>query len=213
MTTFSTASRARLRRAKPSGPSRVQTRKARAHRGVARGGVRDHATARRGRGQLADSGGGGLPRPDGREPSGRGAAIRSARPYPQAASPRRNAQPMAATAQTGRAVLLAPGILSPRKDHSKGRSLRSRRLLRNRRPLTVIFHGKIRQLSRGRGGDEASPTPGTVPDGRSNSLAAQSSKSITSYRCYFALRFQNPTADTLKVICRFTPLSKFLCVI
>ena len=42
-------------------------------------------------GHRADSGAGGLPRPDGREPSGRGAATRSARPHPQAGSPRRNA--------------------------------------------------------------------------------------------------------------------------
>ena len=47
----------------------------------------DQARARQGRGQLADSGVGGLPRPPGRKPSGRGAATRSARPRPQAASP------------------------------------------------------------------------------------------------------------------------------
>jgi hypothetical protein len=40
----------------------------------------------------------GLPRPDGREPSGRGAVAGSARPYPQAARSRRNAHPMTATA-------------------------------------------------------------------------------------------------------------------
>ena len=42
---------------------------------------------RTGRGQLADSGARGLPRPDGREPSRRGAAAMSAHPRPQAASP------------------------------------------------------------------------------------------------------------------------------
>ena len=55
--------------------------------------------------------GGSLPRPDGREPSRRGAAARSARPHPQAASPRRDAHPMAAT----RAIL--PGR-PPRAGHS-----------------------------------------------------------------------------------------------
>jgi hypothetical protein len=48
----------------------------------------------------------------------------------------------------GRAVLLAPGILSPRKDHRQGRtsSLRC-----GRSTLTLIFHGKTRHLSGGRG--------------------------------------------------------------
>jgi hypothetical protein len=33
-----------------------------------------------------------------------------------------NAPPVTAPARTGQAVLLAPGILLPRKDHSKGRA-------------------------------------------------------------------------------------------
>jgi hypothetical protein len=53
--------------------------------------LEDQAEARRGCGQLADSGADGLPRPPGRKPSGRGAAARSAGPRPRAGSPRRNA--------------------------------------------------------------------------------------------------------------------------
>jgi hypothetical protein len=119
-----------------------------ASRGIARSGVRTIADAGRGRGQLAESGAGGLPRPPGRKPSGRGAATRSARPHPQAGTPRRNAHPMTATARTGPAVLLAPGILSPRKITDQGRtsSLRC-----GRSTLTLIFHGKTRHLSGGRG--------------------------------------------------------------
>jgi hypothetical protein len=86
---------------------------ARAHRGIARSGLRTMPGPGGGSGQLADSGAGGMPLPDRREPSGRGAAARSGRPHPQAGSPRRNASPM--TARTDRAVLLARGILSPRQ--------------------------------------------------------------------------------------------------
>jgi hypothetical protein len=48
--------------------------------------------------------------------------------------------------KTGRAVLLAPGILSPRKTTDQGRtsSLRC-----GRSTLTLIFHGKTRHLSGG----------------------------------------------------------------
>ena len=58
----------------------------------------DHARARRVGRQLADAGAGGLPRPPGRKPSGRGAAAMSAGPHPQAGSSRRYAYPMTATA-------------------------------------------------------------------------------------------------------------------
>jgi DNA-binding transcriptional MocR family regulator len=58
--------------------------------------------------------------------------------------------PMTATARTNRAVLLAPGILSPSKDHRQGRSLRSRLRWRYAPPWTVIFVGKTRHLSGGR---------------------------------------------------------------
>ena len=63
-----------------------------------------------------------MPSPDGREPSGLGAATRSAGPHPQAGSSRSNAPTGTATARTDRAVLLAPDILSPRKDHRLGRA-------------------------------------------------------------------------------------------
>jgi hypothetical protein len=63
-----------------------------------------------------------MPRPDGREPSGRGAATRSARPHLQAGRFRSNAPMVTAPARTDRTVLLAPGILSPRKDHRLGRA-------------------------------------------------------------------------------------------
>ena len=100
-------------------------------------GTRDHrGRARAGAGTMpkpdwvgrhrADSGAGGMPSPAGREPSGLGAATRSAGPRPQAGSSRSNAPTVTATTRTDRAVLLAPGILSPRKDHRQERSLRSR---------------------------------------------------------------------------------------
>ncbi len=93
----------------------------RAHRGIARSGVKTMPEPGAVAGNSPTSG----RRPPApcraREPSGRGAATRSARPHPQAGSPRRNAPPMTATARTGRAVRLAPGILSPRKDHRLGR--------------------------------------------------------------------------------------------
>jgi hypothetical protein len=63
-----------------------------------------------------------MPSPDGREPSGLGAATRSARPHPQAGTSRSNAPTETATARTDRAVLLAPGIISPRQDHRQGRA-------------------------------------------------------------------------------------------
>jgi hypothetical protein len=53
-------------------------------------------------GHRADSGAGGVPRPDGREPSGRGAATRSAGPHPKAGSPRSNAPRRSASANTTR---------------------------------------------------------------------------------------------------------------
>jgi hypothetical protein len=81
----------------------------------------------------------------------------AAPPPGQQARTRRQAVPTAthptvtATARTGRTVLLAPGILSPRKDHRQGRA--QGRVLRMAQapPLTVIFHGKTRHLSGGRG--------------------------------------------------------------
>jgi hypothetical protein len=120
--TFLTSSRARLRRARPSGAGQVRTRERETTGGsvswrekpcLSRGGIGGHR---------ADSGAGGMPRPDGREPSGRGAATRSARPHPQAGSSRRNTPTVTAPARTGRAVLLAPGILSPSKDRRQGRA-------------------------------------------------------------------------------------------
>ena len=90
-------------------------------------------------GHHTDSGAGGTPSPDGREPSGLGAATRSAGPHPQVSSSRSNEPTGTATARIGWAVLLAPGILSPRKDQSQGGAPAAKR---GRTTLTVIFHGK-----------------------------------------------------------------------
>jgi hypothetical protein len=90
--TFLTSSRARLRRARPSGLRPGSRRGTREHRGSARAGVRTEPVAGWGGGHGGDSGAGGLPRPAGREPSGRGAATRSAGPHPQAGSSRSNAR-------------------------------------------------------------------------------------------------------------------------
>jgi hypothetical protein len=49
----------------------------------------------------------------------------------------------AATARMDRAVLLAPGILSPSKDHRQGRARgRVADAMAQAPPLTLIFHGK-----------------------------------------------------------------------
>jgi hypothetical protein len=64
-------------------PKAVQTRD---HRGVTRAGAGILREPGGTGGHRADSGAGSMPRPDGREPSGRGAATRSARPHPQAGS-------------------------------------------------------------------------------------------------------------------------------
>ena len=112
-------------RARPSGPGRVRTRERETTEG-SRELARELCQSRRGRRAPRRLRAGGMPRPAGREPSGLGAATRSAGPHPQAGSSRSNAPTGTATARTGRAVLLAPGILSPRKDHRQERSLRSR---------------------------------------------------------------------------------------
>jgi hypothetical protein len=63
--------------------------------------------------------------------------------------------------QSDRAVLHAPDIVSPRKDHSQVKGAPSaRRLLRKRIPRTVILPGKLWHLA---GGREAS---GPLPDAR-----------------------------------------------
>jgi hypothetical protein len=58
--------------------------------------------------------GGSLRRPYGREPSARGAAADWLSPLPQAGSPVRNAPHNDRGRKAGRAVLLAPGMPSPR---------------------------------------------------------------------------------------------------
>jgi hypothetical protein len=66
-------------------------------------------------GGISPTPGRGMPHPDGREPSGGGAATQVSRSAPAGRQPRSNAPKVTATASTDRAVLLAPGILSPRK--------------------------------------------------------------------------------------------------
>jgi hypothetical protein len=88
----------------PAGFGRENARASR----VARAGAGTEPAAERGAGTAPTPGPGGMPRPAGREPSGRGAAARSAGPHPRVASPRRNASRCAETARTGRAVLHTP---------------------------------------------------------------------------------------------------------
>ena len=112
---------------------------------------RHHGPERGSGGPTAGLWGGGLPRPAGRKPYGRGAARRSAGPHPQAGGSGRNAAPMTAPASSDRAVLLAPGILSPRKDHRQGRALgRVADAMAQAPPLTLIFPGKTSAPIRGR---------------------------------------------------------------
>ena len=97
-------------------------------------------------------------------------------PAPAGRQFRRNATQVHATAKTGRTVLLAPGILSPGKDHRLGRAQgrvpatrgqtldgdlpgKTRRLsedgpLSPRPTLAVTFYGKTRHLSE----DQSIPT-------------------------------------------------------
>ena len=86
--------------------------------------------------------GGGLPRPTGGSPTGAaphaGQLARTRRPVAQAVT-----RPVTAPARSDRAVLLAPGILSPRKDHRQGRARgRVADAMAQAPPLTLIFHGK-----------------------------------------------------------------------
>jgi hypothetical protein len=68
-----------------------------------------------------------------------GQQARTRRPVAQAVT----ASPMTAPAQPDRAVLLAPGILSPRKYHHQGRAQgRVADAMAQAPPLTLIFHGK-----------------------------------------------------------------------
>jgi hypothetical protein len=120
VTTFCTASRARLRRARqgqarPMSGARTAevTRRIASSSGTrqARAGAGDAPTP--GRHPAA---------PYGRKPTGRGAASGRLPPHPQAAGTRSNAPPVTAAARPDRAALPAPGILSPWKDHRQERA-------------------------------------------------------------------------------------------
>jgi len=104
VTTFSTASRARLRRAIRSGPPGRIGRSERVVIGGedVTGRLECHQGRAGERGATRRPWGGGLPRPDGRKPYGRGAARRSAGPHPPAGGQGRNAVPMTAPAQSDR---------------------------------------------------------------------------------------------------------------
>jgi hypothetical protein len=65
--------------------------------------------------------GGGLPRPDGREPYGRGAAHRSAGPHPQPVVQAVTLSPMTASAQSDQAVLRAGHPLAEQRSPSRAR--------------------------------------------------------------------------------------------
>ncbi len=68
---------------------------------------------------------------------------RSAAPLPQTAGTRSNALTDDRASTTDRAVLPAPGILSPRKDTVKGAPKgASPTAIAQAPPLTLIFHGK-----------------------------------------------------------------------
>jgi hypothetical protein len=63
-----------------------------------------------------------------------------------------------ATARTSRAVLLAPDILSPHKDHRLGRAYGASHAMAQAPPQTLIFHGKTRRLSGERTKPDSAPT-------------------------------------------------------
>ena len=90
--------------------------------------------------------GGSLPRPTGGSPPG------AALPPVGTPAPAGNRYALQRAAgdracKPDRAALPAPGILLPRKDHRQGRA---QGRVPSGRPLTVIFHGKIRRQSEGR---------------------------------------------------------------
>ena len=68
----------------------------------------------------------------------------------------------------GRVVLLAPGIVSPRKDHRQGRACGASHAMAQAPPLPLIFHGKNpAPIRRTNSLDSASPQRDT---GRSNNI-------------------------------------------
>ena len=149
VTTFSTTSRARLWRARPSGLVEFRRGSTCTSRHCTKR-REDQARARRGKWAARRLGGGRPAAPC------RAGALRARRrrqvgtpaPAGSQSPPQRAPDDNDRANRAGRPP--RAGILLPSKDHSKGRSLRSRRLLRNRRPLSVIFLGKTRHLSRGR---------------------------------------------------------------
>jgi hypothetical protein len=126
---------------------RVRTRE---HRGIARAAREPvHCLGRIG-GHGAVSRVGGQPRPAGREPSGRGAATRSARPPPQADSSGSNEPRCTRPPRERDGPSSSRQAFSRRdKDHRQGRA-QGRVPATRGRPWTVILPGKTRQLSGGR---------------------------------------------------------------
>jgi hypothetical protein len=97
--------------------------------------------------------------PYGREPTGRGAAAGRMPPLPQAGSPLRNAAAVTAPARTGRVVLLAAGhSLAAQRSPSRALTTLASFGWRYAPLLTVIFRGKTRHLSGGRGKNRALST-------------------------------------------------------
>jgi hypothetical protein len=122
---------ARLRRAGSSGPGPVRTR-ARAASGGWRELAGERARAKRAAGTAPTPGRAACRALSGGSPLGAAPPLGQQARTCRQAVPRRNAPPITVTARTDWAVRLAPGILSPRKDHRQGRSLRSRRCRRTR---------------------------------------------------------------------------------
>jgi len=175
VTTFSTASRARLRRAGPSSPGRVRPRGTRDHPEAARAGAGPLPKPDGIGGHHADSGAGGVPRPTGGSPPG------AAPPPGQQARTRRQAVPAATHPRGPRPRELTRPSSSRRAFSRRAKitvkSARYARVLRTAlraaldcdlprqtlapirrtdlprldRPLRQIFQGKARHLSEGRG--------------------------------------------------------------
>jgi hypothetical protein len=136
------------RRAKPSGPGRTREVSAGSTGGCVERSGECRAAGGQGRGESRRSWRGSLARclQRGSAPA-RAAARTAVTPHPLPARPPTVTHPGNRVRTSGQAVLPAPGIVPPRKDHNQGRtsSLRC-----GRSTLILIFHGKNRRLSGGR---------------------------------------------------------------
>lgn len=177
-TTFSTSSRAHLRRARPSGPDRALSKSA-GHRGEALDRRRCLPWAGWGSG-VSPPRAAAWPTALARKCTAWAAAAAFVPPQPPPGGPRRHA-PWRPCLQEGRAVLLAPGDPVAAQDHCQERSLRSRRHAMALRATPDSDHPRQRPgTCREDGSDaEAARLLGLVPSPPSE-VPERSAKAVTA---------------------------------